>query len=80
MSKHDTGFIKILVLLFCLGLIQLASGCTRLQSNAAQYQIGNDSLPKLSGIANGTKVFSTDVLAKKVFYLAINSGLIKRMG
>lgn len=74
MSKHDTGFIKILVLLFCLGLIQLTSGCTKLQSMASNNQIDSQ---QLSGIMGGTKVFETDLLAKKVFYLAINSSLIK---
>ncbi len=75
MSKHDTGFIKILVLLFCLGLIQLTNtACTKLQSANSKNQIDAQNL---SGIMGGTKVFETDLLAKKVFYLAINSSLIK---
>ena len=74
MSNHDTGFIKILVLLFCLGLIQLTSGCSRFESAADKNSISNH---KLSGILNGVKVFENDALAKKVFYLSVNSNLIK---
>lgn len=75
MSKHDTGFIKILVLIFCLGLIQLTnSGCTKWSSKVIDFQISNQPL---SAVLNGTKVFESDVLAKKVFYLAINSSIIK---
>lgn len=75
MSNHDTGFIKILVLIFCLGLIQLSnSGCSRFESAANENSI---STQKTSGILNGVKVFESDALAKKVFYLSINSNLIK---
>jgi secreted trypsin-like serine protease len=75
MSNHDTGFIKILVLLFCLGLIQLTSGCSKFESTAIEEN--SISTKSLNGILDGVKVFETDALAKKVFYLSINSSLIK---
>lgn len=83
MSKYDTNFFKILTLLFCLVLIQwTSSGCIRGGKEKSTYQFGSDQnsdhdSTQTSGILSGTKVFETDLLAKKVFYLAINSQLLK---
>ena len=73
MSKYDTGFIKILALLFLLGASGLSAGCS--EEKSLKYK--NTLTTNDSTILNGEEVSSMDPVSKKALYLATGAQLIK---
>lgn len=71
-SKNDTQFIKILLLVLLLGVSDGLTGC----AEHSAYKISETTTEK-QNILNGTAVVETNPLAKKVLYLATGAKLLK---